>query len=249
MLKTVIACFSATGNSLFAAKHIKADRILTIGKDKEIDKDTEVLGLVFPVYCGTIPLPVRSFIDDVLAKRDNSNLKYIFGVLTYGKSMMWARSHLSRALQDAGCVLSYVDGVQMPDCYLPLAKKAVGKEKRDEMLSKAVEKLERIGNDIGKEKFELAGMGLSYRLIGRLMYNAAKTCGNRLEVGDGCTGCGICASSCPAGNISIADKKASIGSECLCCYACYHICPENAISFPGAVGQYVMPENMKGRYR
>lgn len=249
MSKTVIACFSATGNSLFVAKQLKADRMLTIGKDKEIDEDAEVLGLVFPVYCGTLPLPVRSFIDDVLAERDNSNLKYIFAVLTYGKSMLWARSHLSRALQDAGCVLSYVCGVQMPDCYLPLSRKAVSQDVRDQMLLRAKEKLGKIREDIGEERFEIAGMGLSYRLVGRLMYNASKTGANRLAVDDKCIGCGICASSCPAGNIRIADNRASIGSECLCCYACYHICPENAVTFPGAVGQYAMPENMKGRYR
>lgn len=165
MPKTIIACFSATGNSLYISRRLEADKIITIGKDSSIDDDAEILGIVTPVYCGTLPIPVKEFISSVIAKRDNSNLKYIFGILTYGKAPFWAASHLSRALQDAGCVLSYVNRVQMPDAYLPIKRKAV------------------------------------------------------------------------------------ISEKCLCCYACYHICPVCAIGFPGAEGQYEMPENMKGRYR
>lgn len=249
MPKTTIACFSATGNSLYIAKRLEADKMITIGKDSSMDDDTEILGIVTPVYCGTLPLPVKEFISSVIASRDNSNLKYIFGLLTYGKAPLWAASHLARALQDAGCVLSYVNGFQMPDAYLPLKKKAVKNEERDRMLSDAAKKLERIRNDIKNEEFRLARMGLSYRLIGKLMYNAAQKSDNRLSVTDKCIGCSICASACPMGNIGIENGKAVFAGKCLCCYACYHICPQNAMVFPKAEGRYGMPENMKGRYR
>lgn len=249
MPKTIIACYSATGNSLYISKRLGADKIMTIGKDSSIDADAEMLGIVTPVYCGTLPLPVKEFISSIIAGRDNSNLKYIFGILTYGKAPFWAASHLSRALQDAGCVLSYVNGVQMPDAYLPIKRKAVGKKERDRALAAAEEKLVKIKQDIRNEEFRLARMGMSYRLIGKLMYNAAQRSGNRLSVSDKCIGCSICASACPDENIKIENAKAVINEKCLCCYACYHICPTGAIGFPGAEGQYEMPENMKGRYR
>lgn len=249
MPKTIIACFSATGNSLYISRRLEADKIITIGKDSSIDDDAEILGIVTPVYCGTLPIPVKEFISSVIAKRDNSNLKYIFGILTYGKAPFWAASHLSRALQDAGCVLSYVNRVQMPDAYLPIKRKAVKKKERDQALAAAEEKLVKIKQDIRNEEFRLAKMGLSYRLIGKIMYGAAQRSSNKLTVSDKCIGCSTCASACPDGNIRIENKKAVISEKCLCCYACYHICPVCAIGFPGAGGQYEMPENMKGRYR
>ncbi|MGQ9582766.1 MAG: FAD-binding protein [Thermoplasmatota archaeon] len=47
---------------------------------------------------------------------------------------------------------------------------------------------------------------------------------------DKCTGCGICAKSCPFGAISVVDKKARISEACVLCSACVQACPVGAIT-------------------
>lgn len=48
-----------------------------------------------------------------------------------------------------------------------------------------------------------------------------------------CTGCGLCASDCPAMSIKVTDGKATMGSSCIECGHCYAICPAGAISMNG----------------
>jgi len=47
-----------------------------------------------------------------------------------------------------------------------------------------------------------------------------------------CTGCGQCASICPAEAIAISDEHSTFDYDrCIRCFCCQEICPENAITF------------------
>ena len=51
---------------------------------------------------------------------------------------------------------------------------------------------------------------------------------------DLCTGCGLCAASCPTGNITPCDGNRPIwrhDGTCLACFACYHHCPTRSIAY------------------
>mgnify|MGYP000696829579 FL=1 len=71
--------------------------------------------------------------------------------------------------------------------------------------------------------------------IGALSCDAAK-----------CVGCGICATVCPAGNITLSEGKPAFGTECLHCFGCAHWCPQTAISLgslkPDDKTRYTHPE-------
>lgn len=47
-----------------------------------------------------------------------------------------------------------------------------------------------------------------------------------------CTGCGLCADDCIAGNIKLQDGKAHCGGPCFLCGHCVAICPAGAVSIP-----------------
>ncbi len=51
-----------------------------------------------------------------------------------------------------------------------------------------------------------------------------------VNVGDSCTGCGVCVSTCPFGAITVVDGKAQIGDACRVCGACEPVCPMKAIT-------------------
>ena len=62
------------------------------------------------------------------------------------------------------------------------------------------------------------------------------------HVEEGCTGCGVCAHSCPVGNIRLEDDRPVWNSHCIHCMACVHGCTQKAI-------QYGKTTQRKGRYR
>jgi electron transfer flavoprotein alpha subunit/NAD-dependent dihydropyrimidine dehydrogenase PreA subunit len=51
-----------------------------------------------------------------------------------------------------------------------------------------------------------------------------------VNVGDACTGCGVCVSACPFGAITLVAGKAQIGDACRVCGACEPACPVKAIT-------------------
>jgi len=57
-----------------------------------------------------------------------------------------------------------------------------------------------------------------------------------VNVGDACTGCGVCVSACPFGAITIVNDKAQIGDACRVCGACEPVCPMKAITIKKTEG-------------
>ncbi len=243
-MSTVLAVATGTGNSLFVADRIKHDYLYfaedLISGNESLPDDMDRLGIIFPVYCGGIPHAVLRFIEEVLSDRDNSGLGYIFAIVTNGGLPLNALSDLDRTLQDNGLALSYGKAVRMPDAYLPLQKKAVSKEKAEEIARKAEEKLKAIAEDTDSEKIEIPGKGFLYRTVRRFSRLASAPRPNeKLGIDSAkCIHCMTCVRICPEGNIKEENGRIIIGDSCISCFACYHRCPEMAITYPGAKGQY-----------
>ena len=247
MKRKVLAYWSAPGNSRFIAEQFEGFELHDMRFTDSLPDDTDTLGLVFPVYYGGLPRPVEDFLERVIMDRDNSEVGYIFAVLTYGGNRGFSYSSLSQKLGECGCALSYVNSVLMPDCYLPMVPRAVSPAERDATVREALEKLAVMKDEIRSEKFALAKVGLTYRLF-RSWGKKGRTPGENPElvVSDRCTGCGRCVDICPMDNIKIEDGAARHGSECISCFACYHSCPENALTYPKAEGQYEPPRTIRG---
>jgi len=108
--------FSGTGNSLYVAKDIAAKTggsllpIATAVSQKIIQVDSEVMGIVFPVYYGELPVIIKLFAE----KLDNIEHKYIFAVCTFGGSAGYSLKLLRQIIQARGGEIAATYRVHMP---------------------------------------------------------------------------------------------------------------------------------------
>ena len=151
-MKTTIAVFGKTGIEKEIASLIKDAEVIDISTFPEIPEDTERFGIVCPTVNGNVPYEVEDYIRNEIGERDNNGLKYIFGILTYDKNPLWVESQLSRALSDAGCVLTYVNKVSV----------------EEDLHS---DRMNGIVKDIENEEFKLAKYSLLYRIFRRFGRN------------------------------------------------------------------------------
>ncbi|HVI43016.1 MAG TPA: EFR1 family ferrodoxin, partial [Anaerovoracaceae bacterium] len=107
-MKTNLFYFSATGNSLIAAKDIAAElpetQIFSIPQviNGTIDFEADNIGLVFPVYFTGIPRIVSDFIK----RLEPGKIKYLFAVCTYGGLFGGALIETQKQLEARGISLN-----------------------------------------------------------------------------------------------------------------------------------------------
>jgi ferredoxin len=242
--------FSGTGNSLIVARDI-AEKIeanlipIASQIDKEIiTTDADIIGIVFPVYYGDIPLIIKRFAE----KLDNISNKYIFAVCTYGGGTGDSLRTLSRIIRSRGGELSAQYGVHMP-------QNAFYKfwEIHEKLYKKWEKKLEIINMNMIYQK---KGILLSDLLLNLILFPINKVFGLMTKRGlaalsgsssdmpieeliplvdrsfstnEKCNGCGICVEVCPVANIKITDNNPVWLNHCENCIACYNWCPNKAI--------------------
>jgi flavodoxin len=108
--------FSGTGNSLYVAKDIaeKAGGALiplaSMIEQDIIKVDSEVMGIVFPVYYGELPVIIKRFAE----KLANIEHKYIFAVCTFGGSAGYSLKLLKGIIRSRGGELAATYRVHMP---------------------------------------------------------------------------------------------------------------------------------------
>lgn len=208
--------------------------------------EAETVGLVFPVHCTTIPVPVREF----LSKLDLRPGTYIFAVSTQGGAPpRLVELHLAELLAEKGHRLHAFFSVKMPwsspvglmPVYIPwlieypkpeekIAKMASAAQKKLDVIQKVIEGQETTPKDDFPKSINLPFK----RLVCKLMMPAT----NGLESNNidfyadaDCTGCGICEDVCLSQKIKMVDGKPVWQEEVQCyfCYACFSFCPVQSI--------------------
>lgn len=241
MGKSVVFYFSATGNSLFAAKYI-ADRmdaeLLPITYDSPLELHYDRIGFVYPIYYGGMPGLVESFIQKVQIKED----PYIFAIATSGPMPGSSLGFLSAILREKKKLLHYcasVRSVANNICMYNIQKKNISRK-----ADQSKELLDVIVQDIRGNIKNFPPRRTLFSFFFHRRYKKQYLHKEpHFSVLDSCKGCGICRRICPAGNIrQKQNKKPEFKSLCEHCLACVHGCPNEAI-------QWKDTTNGKTRYR
>ena len=236
--------FTATGNSLYVAKKFK-DKIedcelISIPKalkNKDFNVEDSVIGFVYPIHCGSLPIVVEDFI----SKLNIKDKPYIFAIgVTGGGGAKVSFSHINELL-NGKCELSNYLCVKYISNYT-----RAGKNPTKERALKAIKLNEDILDNFIKSIKNKEIRRVDYKSSKRIFYNAWKNLFKNKDKGfnvnDKCIGCKMCKSICPVDNIKMVNDKPVWLGKCTDCMACINICPKEAIN----IGNKTLKKN---RYR
>lgn len=234
--------FTATGNSLYAAKQLDENCISIAHAihDSDPSYHAEKIGIVCPIFGHEVPALVRAFIE-----KATFETPYFYMILTYGNRHGGAAELAEQMLSDLGIHPAYINVLLMVDNFLP----AFNMNQQKAMDKKVDEHLEMIRNDIEQGKHYIAPVTEKDRAAHReyLNHRAKMPPGafiNLYRVTEDCIGCEICTKVCPENCFTMEGHKSVWNSDhCITCMACIHACPMMAILMN-------LPEkNPKARYR
>jgi len=228
-------CYSGMGNSAAVAEML-ADALPADFADPV---------WVFPVYAWGVP-PI------VIKALDETDLtgKLVHMVCTCGSETGHIDRQWRRLVTERGGMVGGIYSVIMPLSYVcmpfmntdhePIVKKK---------LDAAKERVRTIAACIAarQQTVDLT-LGPCPGFLSRVVYpwffaRLMKT--DKFHTSKSCSGCGLCASRCPNGNISIVDGHPHWGDNCTFCLRCYHSCPSHAVAywrFTHRKGQYLHPD-------
>ena len=219
-MKTTIMYFSATGNSLTTAKkassYYENCELIDVRNVESITIDSEVLGIVCPVYYGTSAYVMMEAIRNLCFETK----PYIFLLTTCKGHTGNIASRIQKILEEKSQVLSIARNVVMPgNSWIST------KEENEERLLKQDENIKECMTDIIARKQE------SIEKITEFKDTPVDYPNNfrGIMADENCIGCGVCKKVCPMDNIEIVNRKAIVKDKCITCLSCFHWCPKEAI--------------------
>lgn len=241
-MQTTIYYFSATGNSLYAAKTIAENigdchlvSISAMMSEERIIPETANVGLVFPMHYFGVPPMVKQFIE----RLDLSKIQYVFAVATCGNAVFGSVMHQLRKLLAAkASTLNAGFYVPMVDSYIPIFTPP--KEKtQQQILNKAEKKIARICDQVKDKQQSIDTEYFCFVCppIHNYWLRRFPKIDTKFTNSAQCTSCGLCAKVCPVDNIVMVDGRPHWQHHCQECLACLHFCPAHSIEFGKTQGK------------
>ncbi len=236
-MSTTLFYFSGTGNSLKVTRDLAAQlgdtSIISIPKaiNSDILINTDVVGVIYPVYMFGMPLIVNRF----LQKLKNAEGKYLFAIATCGGMAANALGKTSRELKRQGLKLSAGFIVRMPGNYTPLYE-AIPENKQKAMFEEERVRIKDISEIIHQK--QICPPEHQVPLLSWLFSGIYKLGSPRIPSSDknfwadqNCNNCGMCVKVCPVGNIELIEGKPGWLHHCEQCFGCLQWCPQKAIQY------------------
>ncbi len=196
--------------------------------------------LLYPVYACNAPVPVDEWTERV--PLGNGAYAAVASVSGGGEVSpnTACRASVIRKLEAKGYRVRWETMFVMPaNVLIPYADALIAM-----LLRAAPVKAERFASDILSGRERRTKPKWVDKVLSRLFTVervGSKYFGRTLEAGDACTGCGLCARSCPRGNITLRGRRPEFGDKCVICLRCVYGCPAKAIA-PGIMKAFVLKQ-------
>jgi ferredoxin len=220
--------------------------IVRLLRQDTVKPSADTVGLVFPNFCMTVPIPLRDFLQrlDLASTR-----RYIFALCTRGGSPSEAFEYINEILEKQNKRLNAQLDVNMPWNHMLTenltattnSEKMIGQLEsvmQDELdlFTKAINAREAYVQPdtdagfkipFGIKVFDLlVPKWLNYKLHDYMYQRLV-----RFYSDSKCTGCGVCEKVCLNKRITLVDQRPVWKQDvrCYACFACINFCPQQAI--------------------
>lgn len=266
MSKNILFYFTGTGNSLAVAKMIAESLtdvmvvpILREDAARYINKDTERIGLVFPIHMNSAPRMVVDFIEQI----ELMSTVYFFAVATHGGVPGMTGLYLNKVFKKQDIILDGYFEVKMinntpkgvaPKFLMTLNWELdITPEKINTMLRESHLSIQNIAQSIkNKEKTTLQCLSSGSKRVAYCMMSLIWYISEKFKpkltflLDESCTGCGTCEKVCTTKRIRMNENRPLwIHDNCSFCYACFNYCPKQAIGvehYTKKLGRYNHPD-------
>lgn len=239
-MSATVFYFSGTGNSLVVARSLaekledaKLIGLASLPSDRKLVVDSDTVAFVFPVYSAGLPVIVKKSLDRIKF----SGSPYICAIDTCGGSAGIAVGLFAEELA-AVCGKKLASGWElvMPSNYTPLYG-AFSDRVNERLLNSASSRLQHLTGLIQARqsaRLETTPAPFSWpmKVVWRGFASWVPRSDRHFRAAQACTGCGICATVCPANNILLNNACRPVWQRhCEQCMACLQFCPVEAIQF------------------
>ena len=241
----MILFFSATGNSLYAAKQLDQELVSIPQEMKKTNRHytADKIGIVCPLFEFEIPSMVKDFIRD-----SEFETEYFYLVVTYGCHHGGVAGRTQEFLSSIGKEANYINTIIMHDNAIIVfdmnqQRQIEGEKKVDEHLALIKADIDTEKHYIqaaSKEETDFYNNYMHFKEQAGPMYSFPL-----YRVNERCVGCGTCSRICPRGCIRLENNRPDYDyTNCINCMACIQACPTKALQFAT-----INEPNPEARYR
>lgn len=242
----LIACYSGTGCALLVAKTLAESfaqagcsthvRRLAASEPQDIPPH-DLLVLVYAVHACNAPEPMQRWLDR--APQGAGRPAAVLSVSGGGEVSpnTACRQGCLRRLRRRGYDPTYERMIVMPSNWIVATSEPLAVKLLDVLPERMASVVRDLMGSVRRCTQPLV-WDRALSLFGLLEHIGAHWFGRSLKAADTCTGCGLCARQCPAGNIALRGGRPVFGKRCNLCLACAYGCPARAIR-PG-FGRFVL---------